>query len=165
MDYGSATNPEFFNVLESWFGNLAEMLVLIRYSASAGSREFEFFASLDALSARMRELPPRTSIIAFRQPQLTLRGVVDDGFIETCLNQITDGSEFLLVETGRTVAGKASWFHHQDGKTHADLRDALEASRGSPVAVGSYPAWLEDSKELASAIVPDEDGSVTIGIY
>jgi hypothetical protein len=165
MGYASATDPSFLGTLENWLRDLPEILVLIRYSHAAGNKDFEFFSSFGTLSNRIRQLPPRTSVVAFRQPQLPLRGVVDECFIASCLSRIPDGSEFLVLETTRRAYGEMSWFHNEAGESHAELREALEESRGTPVAVGPYPPRLEDSDDVASAIVPDESGIVRIGVY
>ena len=165
MGYASATDPKFLGTLESWLRDLPEILVLIRYSHAAGNKDFEFFSSFGTLSNRIRQLPPRTSVVAFRQPQLPLRGVVDECFIASCLSRIPDGSEFLVLETTRRAYGEMSWLHNEAGESHAELREALEESRGTPVAVGPYPSRLEDSDDVASAIVPDENGIVRIGVY
>jgi len=163
--YTPTTAPEFLGTLESWLSSQHEILVLFRYSHAAGSRDFEFFSSFQSLSDRIRELPPLTSVIAFRQPQLPLRGVVDDAFISLCLSSIPDGSEYLVAETVRRVYGRRSWFHHDAGVSHAELRCDLEESRGTPVAAGLHPAWLEDTEDVISAFVPDEHGVVRSGIY
>jgi len=81
------------------------------------------------------------------------------------MRNIPDGSEFLMLQTIRTVSGKASWFHWADGNSHAELREVLEKSRDLPVAVGIYPPWLIDTDDVISAIVPDEHGIVRVGIY
>ena len=161
----SAADPRFLGTLESWLHVQPEILVLIRYSRAAGSKDFELFSSFEALSERLRQLPPSTSIIAFRQPQLPLRGTVDEGFIAECLSCIPDSSEFLVLETVRRAYGKESRFHWEAGESHADLREALEESRGVPVAVGPYPPWLVDTDDVISAIVPDEQGMVRAGSY
>jgi hypothetical protein len=139
--------------------------VLIRYSKAAGNKDFEFFTSFGALSSRISQLPPSTSIIAFKQPQLPLRGIVDEDFIATCLSCVPDGSEFLVLETAPRTYGKTSWFHWEAGQTHRELREALEESRGTPAAVGAYPPWLGDTDNVVSAIVPDENGLVRLGVY
>jgi hypothetical protein len=159
------TDPKFLGTLELWLQSQPEILVLIRYSAAAGARDFEFFSLFQKLSDRIREFPPRTSVIAFKQPQLPIRGIVDDELISKCLASIPDGSEYLVVETVRRVYGKRSWFHDDSGLSHAQLRDDLEESRGVPVAAGLYPAWLDDNDDVISAVVPDEDGVATSGIY
>ena len=58
-----------------------------------------------------------------------------------------------------------SWFHHDAGVSHAELRDDLEGCRGAPVAAGLYPPWLEDNSDVISAIVPSQHGEVKEGIY
>jgi len=110
-------------------------------------------------------LPASTEVIAFTKPQLPLRGVVDDAFIASCLSRIPEGSEFLVAETVPRTAGRHSWFHHSEGESHAELRDALEDSRGNSVAAGVYPVWWEESPDTVSAIVPDARGEVMHGIY
>jgi hypothetical protein len=162
--YAATTDRKFLDTLQAWFSGQPEVLLLIRYSHAAGSKDFEFYSSFQDLSER-RLLPPRTCVIAFRQPQLPLRGVVDDKFIASCLSSISDGSEYLMVETVRRVYGRASWFHHLAGVSHTELRDDLEWSRGVLVAAGLYPPWLEDTDDVVSAIVPDEHGVVIPGIY
>src|SRR5512140_3160517 len=136
MTYAPTTDSEFLDRLATWFECQQEMLVLFRYSGAGGAKDFEFFSSLQELSDRMRLLQPRDCVIAFRRPNLPLRGVVDDTFIAKCLSDIPDGSEYLLIETVRRVVGRQSWIRHGDGKSHGELRDDLEESRAVPVAVG-----------------------------
>ena len=167
MNLTASTDDKFLATLESWLCDQREILVLIRYPYAAGSKSFEFFSSPAALFERLRKLTPRVCVTAFKRAQLPLRGVVDDSFIESCLHTIPDGSEFLLVETVQRVYGSASWFHDIDGKTHAELREALEDSRGNAVAVGLHPPWpwLDDDPDLVSGYVPDEDGVARPGTY
>jgi len=165
LEYPSITDPEFLGTLQTWLRSQPEVLVLIRYSHAAGNREFEFFSSFQELSDRMRQLPHLACVTAFRQPQLPLRGIVDDEFIAKCLSRIPDGSEYLVVETVRRVYGRKSWFHHDAGVSHAELRDDLAESRGVQVAAGLYPAWLEDTDGVISAVVPDENGVARSGVY
>ena len=165
MSYTSSTDERFLATLEEWLRSSHEILVLIRYSHAAGSKAFEFFSTSEVLTQRLRGLPQRTCIIAFRQPQLPLRGMVDDTFIATCLSRISHGSEFLVVEMSRRAYGSASWFHHGAGESHAALREELESLRGNAVAVGLYPPWIEDTQDVISAVVPDDHGVVTTGVY
>lgn len=165
MSYPPTTNPGFLATLENWFRSHPEILILIRYSHAAGARDFEFYRSLQQLSERLRELPHRACVTAFRQPQLPIRGVVDDEFISKCLASLPDGSEYLVVHTEKWTHGSRSWFHHDAGASHAELRDDLEESRGASVAAGPHPEWLEDNENVISAVVPDEDGVVRCGVY
>ena len=45
------------------------------------------------------------------------------------------------METAQRTCGRASWFHDTAGETHAELREALEDSRGNAVAPGLYPPF------------------------
>jgi hypothetical protein len=159
------TDGEFLRTLEEWLRGQSEVLMLIRYSRAAGHKSFEYFTAFDRLRERLGELKPETSVIAFRQRQLPLRGLVDEGFIGRCLNSIRDGSEFLVVETVPSTTGPARWFHDEAGESLDELRETLEGLRGKRVAVGEYPPWLEDSLDVISAYVPDQDGNVRAGVY
>src|SRR5215467_2758944 len=111
MTNSSTADPGFLNTLESWLRSRPEILVLIRYSRAAGQKDFEFFSSFQALADRIRRLPPETSIIAFREPQLPLRDVVGDAFIASCLEAVSDGTEFIVLELMQSTAGGFSWSH------------------------------------------------------
>src|SRR5580765_6701985 len=113
------TDPKVSTTLEKWFRLQPEILARIRRPRS-GSEEFQFFSSHDALTDIMRESVPYTWFTIFEKPQLPLRGVVDDAFIERCLASIPDGSEYLIVETAPTVAGKVSWFHNLSSDVKAE---------------------------------------------
>jgi len=165
MSYSSSTDKKFLETLSAWFRCHGELLLLIRYSHAAGSKDFEFFSSMKILGERLLGLPPRTCVIVFRQPQLPIRGLVDESFITRCLNNIPEGEEFLVVDLDLRIYGRASWFHHGVGDSHEELREELEDLRGHTVAAGLYPPWLEDTDEVISAVVPDEHGSVSGGVY
>ena len=79
--------------------------------------------------------------------------------------EIPNGVEFLVVDLAPETYGKYSWHAHQAGEVHAELKSILEEMRGRSVAIGLYPPWLEDNDNVISAIVPDETGQVTVGIY
>jgi hypothetical protein len=163
-DYTPTTAQEVLTTLERWFRKRPEILVRSRGQAS-GSEEFEFFSSFGALAERMRSARPYTWFTVFEQPQLPLRGVVDDDFIARCLSSVPDGSEYLFTETVLTVAGTRSWYHNQSGESHAMLRDDLEDSRGRQVAFGFYPPCLEERVDVIHAFTPDAEGVVTAGPY
>jgi hypothetical protein len=161
----STTDKEFLRTLDDWLQRQSEVLVLIRYSRAAGDKSFEFFTSFERLRERLGELKPETSVTVFRDRQLPLRGCVEDEFIGKCLNSVEAGSEFLVVGTAPRTAGSQSWFHHEAGESHEELREALEGLRGEVVAVGEYPPWLDNSLHVISAYVPEQDGNVRAGVY
>jgi hypothetical protein len=161
----SSTDKIFLETIDRWLKGGNEVLVLIRHPNAAGNRSFEFFSSPAALVGRLRHLERRTSVTVFKRPQLPLRGIVDDKFIESCMRAIPEGSEFLVTETVQRKAGKMSWFHNDAGVTHAELYEALDDSRGTPVAVGLHPDWLAKNPDVVTAYVPDEDGVVRPAAY
>jgi hypothetical protein len=165
MSHAPTTDAEFLSTLEDWFRSQSEILVEIRYRCGGGSQDFELFSSFQALSDRIRELPAGACVTGFRTPQLPFRGVVNDDFVTKCLEQIPDGSEYLMAETVRRVYGRHSFFHCGSGESHAELRDDLEECRGAPVAAGLYPPVLEESANVVRAVVPDADGVVRAGPY
>jgi hypothetical protein len=55
--------------------------------------------------------------------------------------------------------GECSFFIGRQA-SHTKLRDDLENLRGSSAAIGLYPPWLEDTEDVISAYVPNEDGVV-----
>lgn len=165
MSYDSSNSEKFLGTLAEWLSSQAEILLMIRYSHAAGSKDFELFTTFDAVTKRFKELPMKACIIAFREAQLPIRGIVDDPFIAECLRSIPDGSEYLVLERAKRVYGSASWFHHSAGETHDELRGDLADSIGKEVAVGLYPPWLHDNSDVISAVVPDPLGTVVTGVY
>jgi len=161
----STTDKEFLKSLEHWLRGQSEIMILVRYSRAGGSKSFEFFSSFPALRARLAQLKAETSVTAFRKPQLTLRGRVDDEFIGKGLSLIPAGSEFLVLETDPRMATQQWLFHHEAGESTDELQRVLEELRGRLVAIGEYPQWLRDSPDVISAYVPNQDGSVKVGVY
>ncbi|HEY3325320.1 MAG TPA: hypothetical protein VGP72_33010 [Planctomycetota bacterium] len=167
MAYGSVNDLTFSSTVQQWIEANGEVLALIRFHASAGAKSFEFFRSMDDFKIRLADLPPRTCVIVFRDHQLPLRGRVDEEFIRKASALVPNGVEFLVVVLERISMGAASWFHDAAGQTHDELIEELRDSYcyGKSVAVGPYPPWLEDTAAVISAVVPNSDGSVTVGIY
>jgi hypothetical protein len=165
MGYPSTNEPAFQAKTARWIAERHEVLALIRYSHAAGSKAFEFFDSVDAFRARLRDLSPRTCVTVFGERQLPLRGRVNDDFIHHALALVPDGTEFVIVGLERVRYGECAWYPHTDGETSAELCQELREKRGELVAVGLYPPWLEDGENVISAVVPNPDGAVTTGVY
>jgi hypothetical protein len=165
MTYESVRNSVFQSTVARWIAETHEVLAMIRFSASAGSRSFEFFDAFDTFRYRLDQLPLRACVTVFRDRQLSLRGRVDAEFINQVISRIPSGTEYLLVGLELTTIGKASWYRNNAGETHEELREHLEDYSGCLVAVGPYPPWFEDNESVISAVVPGPDGSVHKGIY
>jgi hypothetical protein len=165
MSLRSTGDKAFLNSLESWLKSHAEVLILIQYSHAVGNKDFEFHKSFSLLLERLRQLPPKACVTAFRTPQLQLRGIVDDEFIHKCLSGVPDRSEYAIVDTVATTRGQFSSFDFCAGESHHELREDLEGRRGKPVAVGKYPPWQEETSDVISAYVPDQDGNLRRVVY
>jgi hypothetical protein len=161
----STTDKKVLKSLEDWLRDQSEIMILIRNSRAAGGRSFEFFTSFAALRERLAQLKAETSVTAFREPQLPLRGRVDDEFIGKCLSFIPAGSEFLVLETDPRMATRQWLFHHEAGESPDELQQVLEGLRGRLVAVGEYPQGLKDDPDVISAYVPNQDGTVKASVY
>lgn len=165
LNYLSIEDKTFQVTIEQWLKRSSEVSMLIRYSSSAGAKDFEFFHLMEDLTKRLRELPSRTCVTVFRDLQLPLRGKVNDEFINSARNQIPNGMEYLIVGLKKIVEGNASRFIFLAGESHDELVEHLKDYTGEEVAVGSYPSLLRDNNRIISAIIPENDGSVITGIY
>ena len=165
MAYVATTDPTFLHTLESLLAGQSEVLALVRFRCGGGSREYRLFSSYSALLEMMHQAPAGACITVFRNPNLPLRGVVDEEFIKRCLAAMPDGAEYVMFETIQTVAGKVSWYHNGSGQSNAELKDDLEQSRDLPVVVGYHPSMSGGSDESVDGVVPDAYGTVKAGPY
>lgn len=165
MSLTHITDLTFRNIVSQWIDQNHEILVMIRYSHMAGAKSFEFFTKYHAAMQRILHLPARTSVVIFRDPQLPLRGKVDDKFIRAAKSLLKDGEEFLVVGTEPEVLEKCRWFPEASGETHEELEIALRDMTGKSVAVGKYPPWLVDSDAVASAVMQNDDGLELVRAY
>lgn len=159
----SIRDQQFLGPIQHLLLQGRELLVLIEYSRAAGKKSFEFTTSCEDFKRRLKRLPSAARVTVFMQPQLPIRGSVDDNFIETCLRMIPDQTEFLVLETIPRIAGTHSWFHYEAGISHEELIETLSNSRGLPVAVGKYP--YANSDEVFSLTAYAKDGETGAGVY
>jgi hypothetical protein len=169
MTHVKTTDPEFLAQIESWINQYGEVLVLLRYPYAAGSRDFVFFHRMEDFHSALQKLGSRTWVIAYGEPQLPLRGQVDDVLIQRALGQIPDGREYLIVCLEKTVEDYPPRYRREyeetAGETHEELRESLNELRGRRVGVGLFPPWADESERTIEAFVPDEDGEVRSAAY
>jgi hypothetical protein len=94
----STDDPDFLMRAERRNRERGEILALFRYSGAAGSKDFFLFDSSETFLTAVRRAPSQTSVIAFRQRQLPIRGSVDDDLIRAAREQIADDGEFLILD-------------------------------------------------------------------
>jgi len=161
----SALSAEFDELIRCWLADREEILVMVRFSHAAGNREYRLFRSIEDLRDWIATLPSRTSVIAFRNGSLSLRGAIDETLIARCLRELPEGSEYLVVHFEPWTAGRRTWFHYDSGTSHRELAADLRENPGAEVAVGLHPDWLDDSEDVFEAIVPWQDGRIERGVY
>jgi len=170
MGYAKTTDPQFLSQVESWIDKRGEVLALFKYVNAAGSRDFAFFNDIREFRSELERLQPNTWVIVYGEPQLPLRGRVDDTLITAALGQIPDGREYLIVCLEKTIKQyppNYQWEYYEEtaGETHEELKEDLEEFRGRPVGVGLFPPWPGESEESIEAFVPDGKGEVSPGAY
>lgn len=165
MSQTSSTDKKFLSKLQRWFRTREEVLLMIRHPYSAGSKDFELHGNYKALKTRLRSLKPSTWVIIFRQPQLPVRGVVDATLVKKCLECVGDGTEYLISERVPRTFGRSTWYQWCTGCSHTKMRDDLDKLHGHEVAMGAFPPWVKETKDVIYAVVPEEDGVVRPGIY
>lgn len=167
IDNCTTTSQRFLETVASWIAKYGEVLVLIRLHGGGGNRSFEFFASYKRFTQRLSALPPRASVIVFKEQQLPLRGLVDEDFVIAAMNSIPDGSRWLVVGLTETTAGSQSWFHQTSGFSSNELDNELRDTYcwGQQVAVGIEPDINQVSDGMISGFVPDDDGMTRPGVY
>ena len=157
----STRDPAFLAKTGRWLAEHGELLVLARYSRGAGAKDVFLFRDDAGFGAWLDQQPPATSVIAFRGPQVPLRGTADAALADAARALIPDGTEYLIVR----LAPPRYEGTRRVGDAHRELTADLEELRGEQVALGPHPEWLHDTDDLVEAIVPDADNQVRRGIY
>jgi len=65
MSYLPTSAPGFLTALSQWFRCRPELLVLIRFRAGAGSKEFRLFSSFPEFLEVLQALPPGACVSGF----------------------------------------------------------------------------------------------------
>jgi len=166
-DYQSVTDPSFLQTVLDWMSQNGSVLCLIRYHGGASKGEYRIFDSKRELLNCLENLSPRTNVIVSGEPQLQMRGIVDENFISEALNRIPDGKNWLLVGLEAQTAGRQSWFHESSGSSCAELESELRDNYcwGRPVAIGQEPDMMQSSCSIIDGIVPNWDGTIEPGVY
>ncbi|MCC9609071.1 hypothetical protein LOC68_07075 [Blastopirellula sp. JC732] len=168
MDLVPTTDATFLTTVARWIDADGEVFIVVRYPNQGGATSYEHFTTPTSFTDRLRDLRPATSVVILRGFHLPLRGVVDDVFISQAIEQIPDGTEWVVVGQTPVQYGTASWLPDTNGDTHVELEEALRDPGyfGKPVIAGLLPSWWEsDCDTIISAFVPNEDGSIEPAAY
>jgi hypothetical protein len=135
----ATTDPGFRETAAGWIAERGEVLIVIRFSRAGGVKEFHLIRALPALVQRLAALPPVTSVIVLRQPQLPVRGRVDDSLASAALDVVAADAEHLLACPEPVTVGSRTWHPNRSGVGHGELREDLEEFSGQQVTLGPYP--------------------------
>lgn len=165
--YPSTRDATFQDRVAKWISDNGEILAVIRFPYTAGSKSFEFFTSMDEFGKKLSALPWSTCVTVLGTPQLSLRGRIDDTFISRAQELVPDGDEWLIVGLEEAREDSLAWFRDYDGYSHEELQAELREAEwwGELAAFGAYPPWHKDSELVVSAVVPNPDDSVFAAAY
>jgi hypothetical protein len=125
-------------LLADWLEETGELYVDVDRPHSGGSSTGYLVRSLQDLKLLVVEQNDRPEIVfrIFRKQQLPLRGIASAELLEQALQQFPTGERFY-------VAHPDYYPNHcncqSEGKSHSELRQAVEEEFGELIAIGSPP--------------------------
>ncbi len=159
----STTDPAFQREAEELLHTQGEILVELRYCRMAGSRDILLFHSFATFQERMASLSPSTLVDVYRRYSLPLRGIITEGFIQAARAELAGAAEYLIVYLD--APHQQRLFTFRDGEGAAEMEEHLQDTLEEPVAIGAYPDYSEESSNCLRAVVPEADGSLSVGVY
>lgn len=156
------------DLVERAFANQESVVLLFRYANCGGAKDYFIARSVSEFQTVLRHGRPKTSITVFFKNNFPICGLADD---DLCLRSI----EFLgevreqyegidLVRTdGTKIELDSQYFVY--ATTLDEIRDWFQQSRGKPVLVGTMEFWHDNSPQMVTVYVPDDDGVVRPGAY
>ena len=150
--------PTFLATVGEWIDESTEVFVVLRYLRAAGMKDYAFVRERSEFMSLVDCVSDGTDIIAFRDPQLPIRGKCSAEFIKRVMEQIDDGTEYLFVRMHPEKEGDLRLFGEM-GDTHVTLSEDLEEELGEEVALGICPPFIEaDNDRMISASKGGIDG-------
>ncbi len=147
----------FLDAVHAWIAENGEVLVVLRYLHGAGSRDYALIDSSTTFDLLVERCPLGTDIIVFKEPQLPVRGIVDDALASRLRRVLKDDDEYLIIDMTEVRAGDPRRTGHFDSME--GLASDLEYLHGRDVAGGVCPPfWEADSPVMISASKGGIDG-------
>ena len=151
-------SPQFVSQVSQWIWESGEVLVILRYLASAGAKDFVFCRSPEEFASLVESVATGTDIIVLKENQLPIRGICTASFIENVLGELARHEECLAVslETREPRHLKPSGYMSDSPEY---LKEILEDMLGEEVAVGPCPNFnVDDHETMISASKGGVDG-------
>ena len=160
----SVFDNSFLSLVERWLAESGEIYVVIRYSHSAGAKDYFLMHSFSKFQEKLRSLPEKAEVIVFRCRQLPIRGIADENLLNLALSEIPEAVEWTMEEYDANAQTINRCL--EGGTERRELVESFEKHKGLSIAVGKTPTfWEDDDENMQSALVPLQDGSLVRGVY
>jgi hypothetical protein len=164
----ATTDPHLVDRLSATLARLPDVVVLQRINRAAGRRDWFLMTELDDLNEIFDRGEPQDAFTFFLRSELQIRGRVGESLIRQlrlALNGIQENREELLlarVIPNRALLESEGFSRHEE----MDLVAWLNERVGEPVIAGPHPPLFStDPRVQVTAVVPDQEGKVTPGVY
>jgi hypothetical protein len=164
----ATTDLRLIDILRAALSRLADIVVLQRVNRAAGRKDWFLMADLDDLIEIFDGGEPQDAFTFFLRPELQARGRVSQSFIrqlQFALKGIQENREELLlarVVPRRAILESEGFSPRED----MDLIAWLNERIGELVFAGPHPPLFSTNPSVqVTAVVPDQEGKVTLGVY
>ena len=164
-----ANRSTLLPMLSGALAHVEDIVTLRRLDRSAGRRDWYVLRRADDVDEILGEARPRDMLTFFLKPQLPIRETITTQVVEelrTLLARVPPNTSELVV--GELVPGQARLGACEGYSRHElpDLLSWLDARFGHDVIAGLHPPLLSrDPMELFSAVVPNGEGVIELGMY
>jgi hypothetical protein len=133
------------------------VLVVVRYSYAAGSKDFILLESMEQFSKLLTQLKERDSVIVVNSFNIVKEGTVDRSFIEDSLLRYPGGASWVLIGPDN-YEYTADWAY---AESKSELQEEIEDRIGNVI---DDPDYIREGSAI-DAYIPDSDGTVRPGAY
>lgn len=167
-DLLSPLSPEVIARVSTVLHLIGEVVVLHRFTRSAGRRDWHIVRSLPAFYRMIEVGKPADSYTFFLTPQFPLRGQIDEDFathfIELLNTVEVPKTEVVLGEVEEhtsLIRDAEGWSPQEIGEARMWLADHW----GRAAAAGLHPNLFASDNEVRTTFVPNEEGLIVRGVY
>jgi hypothetical protein len=167
--YVATNDPNLAETLHEALRRSGEMTILQRLTRSAGRRDWFLIESASDITAVLGEGRPHDAFSFFITRQFDARGRLDEELIErlrAILSTMPLNTDELLV--AQRVSGQIR-LQDCEGFSSNQIEEFLDWAKGhvgADVVAGQHPPLLSNNAdEVVTAIVPDQEGKVQLGVY
>jgi hypothetical protein len=165
----ATTDPRLKEFVRTALDHVNDLVVLHRFDRAAGRREWYLMSRIDQFETILSYGVGRDAFTFFLRPHLPIRGILGEALADQFKSALADvpenRSELIIC---RMVAEQPRLESCEGFSRHeaADVSNWIHEHAGDSVIGGQHPPLLSnDPDELITAVVPDENGRVQLGVY